>query len=146
MNKTHVTKPTEVERQWFVVDAEGQTLGRLASEIAKIIKGKHKPIYSPSVDCGDYVVVINAEKIKVTGRRLDQKIYYRHSGYMGGLTEITLRQQLKQHPTRPLESAVRGMLPKNVLGRHMAQKLKLYAGPEHPHKAQQPTPLDLRKA
>jgi large subunit ribosomal protein L13 len=146
MNKTHVTKPAEVERQWFVVDAEGQILGRLASEIAKIIKGKHKPIYSPSVDCGDYVVVINAEKIKVTGRRLDQKIYYRHSGYMGGLTEITLRQQLKEHPTRVLESAVRGMLPKNVLGRHMVQKLKLYAGPEHPHKAQQPTPLDLRKA
>jgi len=100
MNKTHVTKPADVEHQWFVVDAEGQTLGRLASEIAKIIKGKHKPTYSPSVDCGDYVVVINAEKIKVTGRRLDQKKYYRHSGYMGGLTEVTLRRQLEQHPTR----------------------------------------------
>lgn len=146
MNNTHVTKPAEVERQWFVVDAEGQTLGRLASEIAKIIKGKHKPIYSPSVDCGDYVVVINAEKIKVTGRRLDQKKYYRHSGYMGGLTELTLRQQLEQHPTRVLNSAVRGMLPKNTLGRHMAKKLKLYAGPDHPHIAQQPKPLELRKA
>ena len=146
MNKTHVTKPAEVERQWFVVDAEGQTLGRLASEIAQIIKGKHKPIYSPSVDCGDYVVVINAEKIKVTGRRLDQKKYYRHSGYMGGLIELTLRQQLEQHPTRVLKSAVRGMLPKNALGRHMTMKLKLYAGPDHPHQAQQPTPLELRKA
>ena len=145
-NTTYVTKPAEVERQWFVVDAEGQTLGRLASEIAKIIKGKHKPIYSPSVDCGDYVVVINAEKIKVTGRRLDQKKYYRHSGYMGGLTELTLRQQLEKHPTRVLNSAVRGMLPKNALGRHMAKKLKLYAGPDHPHQAQQPTPLELRKA
>ncbi len=146
MNKTHVTKPAEVERQWFVVDAEGQTLGRLASEIAKIIKGKHKPIYSPSVDCGDYVIVINAEKIKVTGRRLDQKKYYRHSGYTGGLTEISLRDQLDKHPTRVLDSAVRGMLPKNSLGRKMAKKLKLYAGSEHPHKAQQPVPLELRKA
>ena len=146
MNKTHVTKPAEVERQWFVVDAEGQTLGRLASEIAKIIKGKHKPIYSPSVDCGDYVIVINAEKIKVTGRRLDQKKYYRHSGYTGGLTEISLRDQLDKHPTRVLDSAVRGMLPKNSLGRKMAKKLKLYAGSEHPHQAQQPVPLELRKA
>jgi large subunit ribosomal protein L13 len=146
MNNTHVTKPADVEHQWFVVDAEGQTLGRLASEIAKIIKGKHKPTYSPSVDCGDYVVVINAEKIKVTGRRLDQKKYYRHSGYPGGLTEVTLRRQLEQHPTRVLDSAVRGMLPKNALGRKMFRKLKLYAGPEHPHKAQQPTPLELRKA
>lgn len=146
MNNTHVTKPADVEHQWFVVDAEGQTLGRLASEIAKIIKGKHKPTYSPSVDCGDYVVVINAEKIKVTGRRLDQKKYYRHSGYPGGLTEVTLRRQLEQRPTRVLDSAVRGMLPKNALGRKMFRKLKLYAGPEHPHKAQQPTPLELRKA
>jgi large subunit ribosomal protein L13 len=146
MNKTHVTKPAEVERQWFVVDAEGQILGRLASEIAKIIKGKHKPIYSPSVDCGDYVIVINAEKIKVTGRRLDQKKYYRHSGYMGGLTEISLREQLDRYPTRVLDSAVRGMLPKNSLGRKMAKKLKLYAGSEHPHEAQQPVPLELRKA
>ncbi len=145
MNKTHVTRPADVERQWFVVDAEGQTLGRLASEIAKILKGKHKPIYSPSVDTGDYVIVVNAEKIRVTGRRLDQKIYYRHSGYMGGLTEITLREQLKRFPTRPLESAVKGMLPKNSLGRNMFKKLKLYAGPEHPHHAQGPVPYELRK-
>jgi large subunit ribosomal protein L13 len=145
MNKTHVTKPADVERQWFVVDAEGQTLGRLASEIAKILKGKHKPIYSPSVDCGDYVIVVNAERIRVTGRRLDQKIYYRHSGYMGGLTEITLREQLKRFPTRPLESAIKGMLPKNSLGRNMSKKLKLYAGPEHPHHAQEPVPFELRK-
>lgn len=146
MNNTHVTKPAEVERQWFVVDADGQTLGRLASEIAKIIRGKHKPTYSPSVDCGDYVIVINAEKINVTGRRMDQKTYYRHSGYMGGMTEITLRRQLETHPTRVIESAVKGMLPKNTLGRHMIKKLKAYAGPDHPHQAQQPTPLDLRKA
>ena len=132
MNNTHVTKPADVERQWFVVDAEGRTLGRLATEIAAILKGKHKPTYSPSVDCGDYVVVVNAEKIKVTGRRLDQKKYYRHSGYMGGMTEITLREQLEKHPTRVLESAVRGMLPKNALGRKMVKKLKLYAGPDHP--------------
>jgi large subunit ribosomal protein L13 len=145
MNKTHVTKPADIKRQWFVVDAEGQTLGRLASEIAEILKGKHKPTYSPDVDCGDYVIVINAEKIKVTGRRLDQKIYYRHSGYTGGLTEITLREQLERYPTRPLESAVLGMLPKNSLGRKMSKKLKLYTGSEHPHQAQQPVPYELRK-
>ncbi|HET6443406.1 MAG TPA: 50S ribosomal protein L13 [candidate division Zixibacteria bacterium] len=146
MNTTHVTKPADVDAKWFVVDAEGQTLGRLASEIARIIRGKHKPTYSPSVDCGDFVVVINAEKIKVTGRRLDQKKYYRHSGYPGGLTEITLRDQLDKHPTRVLESAIYGMLPKNSLGRKMFKKLKLYAGPDHPHQAQQPVQLDLRKA
>lgn len=145
MNKTFVTKPAEIERQWFVVDASGQTLGRLASEIAQVLKGKHKPTYSPSVDCGDYVIVINAEKIKVTGRRLDQKMYYRYSGYMGGLTEISLREQLDRYPTRVLESAVKGMLPKNTLGRKMIRKLKLYAGTEHPHQAQQPTELELRK-
>jgi large subunit ribosomal protein L13 len=141
MNKTFVTKPSEVERQWFVVDAEGETLGRLASEIATVLRGKHKPIYSPSVDCGDYVIVVNAEKIAVTGRRLDQKIYYRHSGYMGGLKEITLRDQLERYPTRVIESAVKGMLPKNSLGRKLIKKLKVYAGPEHPHEAQQPAPL-----
>jgi large subunit ribosomal protein L13 len=141
MNKTFVTKASEVERQWFVVDAEGQTLGRLASEIATVLRGKHKPIYSPAVDCGDYVIVVNAEKIAVTGRRLDQKIYYRHSGYMGGLREITLRDQLERYPTRVIESAVKGMLPKNSLGRKLIKKLKVYAGPEHPHEAQQPAPL-----
>ena len=141
--KTFVTKPAEVERSWFVVDAEGQTLGRLATRIASVLRGKHKPIYSPSVDCGDYVIVINAEKITVTGKRLDQKVYYRHSGYPGGLTEITLRRQLETHPQRVIESAVRGMLPKNKLGRKMFKKLKAYAGTEHPHEAQQPVPFEF---
>jgi large subunit ribosomal protein L13 len=141
--RTFVTKPAEVERSWYVVDAEGQTLGRLASKIAEILRGKHKPIYSPSVDCGDYVIVINAEKIHVTGKRMDQKKYYRHSGYPSGITEITLRAQLDKFPTRVIESAVKGMLPKNVLGRQMMKKLKIYAGPEHQHQAQQPVPLEL---
>lgn len=141
--KTFVTKPAEVERSWYVIDAEGKTLGRLATQIAVLLRGKHKPIYSPSVDCGDYVVVINAEKIKVTGRRLDQKKYYRHSGYPGGLSEITLRDQLDKFPTRVIEAAVRGMLPKNKLGRKMFKKLKAYAGPEHPHQAQQPVVYEL---
>lgn len=143
MYKTYVTKPAEVDRQWFVVDAEGQTLGRLASNVARILRGKHKPIYSPSVDCGDFVVVVNAEKIAVTGRRMDQKMYYRHSGYMGGLSEIALRDQLDKYPDRVLEAAVRGMLPKNKLGRKMIKKLKIYAGPEHPHQAQQPAKLEF---
>jgi large subunit ribosomal protein L13 len=143
MNKTFVTKPAEVERQWLVVDAEGQTLGRLASRIAVLLRGKHKPIYSPSVDCGDYVVVVNAEKIKVTGRRMDQKFYYRHSGYPGGIKQISLRDQLDRHPTRVLHSAVKGMLPKNALGRQMLRKMKIYAGPDHPHAAQQPEKLEL---
>ncbi len=141
--KTYVTKPADVERAWYVVDAEGQTLGRLASSVASILKGKHKPIYSPAVDCGDFVVVVNADKIAVTGRRLEQKKYYRHSLYIGGLKEITLRDQLQQHPERVVESAVRGMLPKNTLGRKMFKKLKVYAGTEHPHQAQQPQPLEL---
>ncbi len=141
--RTYVTKPAEVERKWYVVDAQGQTLGRLATQIATILRGKHKPTYSPSVDCGDFVVVLNAEKIHVTGRRLDQKIYYRHSGYMGGLTEITLRQQLEDHPDRVITSAVRGMLPKNKIGRKMLKMLKVYAGPDHPHQAQQPEQLQL---
>lgn len=143
MNNTYVTKPAEVVPSWYVVDAEGQTLGRMASEIAKILRGKHKPIYSPSVDCGDFVIVINAEKIRVTGRRLDQKRYYRHSGYMGGLTEISLRDQLQRYPNRVIESAVRGMLPRNILGRKMIKKLKVYAGESHPHAAQQPVSLEL---
>ena len=143
MNKTYVTKPDEIERNWFVVDADGKTLGRFASEIAAILRGKHKPTFSPSVDCGDYVIVVNAEKVHVTGRRKDQKVYYRHSGYMGGLKEITLRRQLEIYPTRVLASAVKGMLPKNVLGRKMFLKLKIYAGPDHPHHSQQPQPLDI---
>lgn len=143
MKKTYVTKPAEVERSWHVVDAEGKTLGRLATGIAQILRGKHKPTYSPSVDCGDYVVVINSEKIHVTGRKKDQKNYYRHSGYAGGLTEITLRRQLETYPNRVIESAVRGMLPRSALGRNMFKKLKVYAGPNHPHEAQQPNELEL---
>ena len=141
--KTYVTKPAEVERQWFVVDAEGQTLGRLSTQIAAILRGKHKPIFSPSVDCGDYVVVINADKFKVTGNRLDKKMYYKHSGYPGGLSEISLRDQLIKFPTRPIELAVKGMLPKNKLGRKMFKKLKVYTGTEHPHAAQNPVVMEL---
>ena len=141
--KTFVTKPAEVERDWYVVDATNQTLGRLASKIAAVLRGKHKPTFSPSVDCGDYVVIINAGKISVTGRRLDQKTYYRHSQYPGGLTETSLRDMLDRHPDRPITFAVRGMLPKNRLGRKMIKKLKVYAGPDHPHQAQMPKPLEL---
>jgi len=143
VNKTFSTKPTDIERKWYVVDAQGKTLGRMASEIAPILKGKHKPEYSPHMDVGDFVIVINAEKIHVTGRRLDQKIYYHHSGYPGGLSEISLRDQLVKHPTRAVELAVRGMLPRNRLGRRMFRKLKVYAGPEHPHVAQKPQVLDI---
>jgi large subunit ribosomal protein L13 len=143
VEKTYVTKPSDVVHAWFVVDAEGQTLGRLSSRIAAILRGKHKPAYSPSVDCGDFVIVVNAEKVAVTGRRMDQKEYHRHSGYQGGLTTITLRQQLATHPHRVIEAAVRGMLPKNRLGRQMIKKLKVYRGPEHPHEAQQPVRLEL---
>jgi large subunit ribosomal protein L13 len=143
VEKTYVTKQEDVQREWYVVDASGQTLGRLASQVARILRGKHKPIYSPSVDTGDYVIVVNAEKVHVTGRKLDQKIYYRHSGYPGGLKEITLRNLLRKHPTRVIEHAVRGMLPKNRLGRRMFKKLKVYAGPDHPHAAQRPEPFGL---
>ena len=143
MKRTYVTNPEDVQRDWYVVDASGQTLGRLATEIARIVRGKHKPIYSPSVDVGDYVIVINADKIHVTGQKLDQKMYYRHSGYPGGLTEVPLRRMLETHPTRVIEHAVRGMLPKNRLGRKMIKKLKVYAGSEHPHEAQQPEALEL---
>jgi large subunit ribosomal protein L13 len=143
VEKTYVTKREDVQREWYVVDATGQTLGRLATQVAHRLRGKHKPTYSPSVDVGDYVIVVNAEKIHVTGRKLDQKIYYRHSGYPGGLKEITLRELLQKHPTRVVEHAVRGMLPKNRLGRQMFKKLKVYAGPDHPHAAQQPRPLAL---
>lgn len=143
MHKTYMAKPGEVTREWYVVDASGKTLGRLATEIARILRGKHKPQYTPHVDVGDFVIVINAEKIAVTGRKLDQKRYYRHSGYPGGLHSITLRRMLEKHPERVIRLAVKGMLPKNRLGRRMLKKLKVYAGPEHPHQAQQPKPLDL---
>jgi large subunit ribosomal protein L13 len=141
--RTFTGKTAEIERDWYVVDAEGQTLGRLASRIAPILKGKHKPIYTPHLDCGDFVVIVNAEKVRVTGRKLDQKLYHRHSGYPGGLTSITLRDQLARHPERVLYAAVKGMLPKNKLGRRMIKKLKVYAGDSHPHQAQQPRPLEL---
>lgn len=141
--KTISAKEQDLQRDWYVVDAQGQTLGRLASNIVTILRGKHKPIFTPHVDCGDYVVVINADKIHVTGQKMTQKNYYRHSGYPGGLRQITLRDQLQKFPTRVLETAVRGMLPKNRLGRRMFKKLKVYAGPDHPHTAQQPKPLEL---
>jgi len=141
--KTYSARAQDVERKWYVVDAQGKTLGRLATQIASILRGKHKPIYTPHVDCGDFVVIINAEKVWTTGHKLDQKIYYRHSGYPGGLREITLRDQLARFPERVIESAVKGMLPKNKLGRVMYKKMKVYAGPNHPHAAQNPEPLEL---
>jgi large subunit ribosomal protein L13 len=141
--RTFTAKKEEIERKWYVVDAEGETLGRLASRIAPILKGKHKPIYTPHLDCGDFVIVVNADKIRVTGRKMDQKFYHRHSGYPGGLTSISLRDQLARYPERVIQSAVRGMLPKNKLGRKMIKKLKVYAGDEHPHQAQQPKALEL---
>ena len=141
--KTYVVKPKEIVREWYIVDAEGQTLGRLASKIAQVLKGKHKPIYTTNCDTGDHVIVINADKIHVTGNKMTQKNYYRHSLYPGGLKSIPLEDQLKQYPTRVLEAAVKGMLPKNKLGRAMIKKLKIYAAPEHPHQAQCPKPLEL---
>jgi large subunit ribosomal protein L13 len=125
------------------VDAEGKTLGRLASKIAPILKGKHKPVYTPHLDCGDFVIVVNADKVRVTGNKMDQKFYYHHSGYPGGLSSTSLRDQLGRHPERVLEAAVRGMLPKNKLGRRMIKKLKVYASDSHPHQAQQPKALEL---
>ncbi|MCB0076782.1 MAG: 50S ribosomal protein L13 [Anaerolineales bacterium] len=136
-------KASDVERQWWVVDAEGQTLGRLASRIALVLRGKHKPIYTPHIDTGDYVIVINADKVATTGKKIDEKIYYRHSGYPGGLRERTLREQLDKAPTEPIRLAVKGMLPKNKLGRQMIEKLKVYAGPDHPHAAQKPELIEF---
>jgi len=141
--RTYTAKSAEIERNWFVVDASGKTLGRLASEIAQILKGKHKPMYTPHLDCGDYVIVVNAGKVQVTGRKMDQKFYYRHSLYPGGLKSISLRDQLETHPDRVITAAVRGMLPKSRLGRAMIKKLKVYASSDHPHVAQQPKPLEL---
>jgi len=141
--KTYSAKKSDIQREWFVVDAAGQNLGRLATRIATLLRGKHKPIFTPSMDTGDFVIVVNADKIAVTGRKLDQKMYYRYSGYPGGLTETSLRRMLEAHPTRVVEFAVRGMLPKNRLGRAMLKKLKVYAGGTHPHEAQQPKPLDV---
>jgi len=142
--KTWTAKPHEVERRWFVVDAEGKTLGRLATQIADTLRGKGKAEYTPHVDTGDFVVVVNAEKIAVTGKKLDDKIYFRHSGYPGGLRQRTLREQLDRRPTEVLRKAVKGMLPRNRLARAQIRKLKIYVGPEHPHEAQAPKELGLR--
>ena len=140
--KTYSAKPGEITREWYLVDAEGKTLGRLATQIADTLRGKRKPQYTPHVDTGDFVIVVNAEKIQVTGNKLDQKRYYRHSGYPGGLRSRTLREQLDRRPTEVLRVAVKGMLPKNRLARQQITKLKIYAGPEHPHEAQNPKPLE----
>lgn len=139
--KTYTPRAEEVRKEWYLVDAEGQTLGRLATRIADALTGKRKPIYAPHLDVGDFVVVVNAEKVRLTGRKLDQKAYHRHSGYPGGLRSIPARELLRKHPERVLRLAVKGMLPKNKLRRVRLRKLKVYAGPEHPHSAQQPRPL-----
>jgi len=143
MSSTVSAKPAEVRREWFLVDAEGKTLGRLASEIARRLKGKHKPIFTPHVDTGDYIVVVNAEKVAVTGNKLKDKMYHHHTGYIGNLKSISLEKQLQKAPERVIEHAVKGMLPRNPLGRAMFRKLKVYPGPEHRHAAQQPQPLDI---
>ena len=143
MDKTYTPKPQDIEQKWWIVDAEGQTLGRLASKIAMILRGKHKPMFVPNIDVGDYVIVINAAKIHTTGNRTEQKVYYRHSKYQGGLTETRLKEQLIRFPDRPIKLAVKGMLPKNALGHQMFKKLKVYPGTEHPHAAQKPEPLQL---
>jgi large subunit ribosomal protein L13 len=142
--KTYTAKPGEIERHWYVVDAEAKTLGRLATQIADVLRGKDKPAYTPHVDTGDFVIVVNAEKVHVTGQKLDQKVYYRHSGYPGGLRTRTLREQLARRPEEVLRKAVKGMLPKNKLAAAQLRKLKIYAGPDHPHAAQNPEPLQER--
>ncbi len=145
--KTYIARDKEVQdsKRWYIVDAEGLVLGRMASKIAHILRGKHKPIYSPHQDTGDFIVVINAEKIKLTGKKMEQKSYFRHSGYIGGVTMTPVALMLQRHPERVIENAVKRMLPKNTLGREMFKKLKVYAGSEHPHQAQQPQALDLSK-
>ena len=144
MRTTYIAKIADVERKWYVVDATDKTLGRLASEIATILRGKNKPMYAPIIDAGDYVIVINAEKVAVTGKKLDQKVYTHHSGYVGGLKTITLKKQLEKKPEEVIKHAVKGMLPKNALGRKMFSKLHVYAGPEHAHAAQKPEVLELK--
>lgn len=141
--KTFVTKPSDVQREWYVVDAEGKTLGRLATEIARVLRGKHKPTFQPNIDTGDFVIVVNCDKVVVTGNKLNEKFYYRHSGYPGGLRSISLRDQLQQHPDRVIYEAVKGMIPHNRLGRQQIKKLKIYRRADHPHAAQQPKPLDV---
>ena len=139
--KTYMANPDKIERKWYVVDAEGQTLGRLSAEIAKVLRGKNKPVFTPHIDTGDYVIVVNADKVKVTGKKLEQKIYYHHSDYVGGMKETTLREMLNKKPERVIELAVKGMLPKGPLGRQMMTKLHVYAGAEHGHEAQKPVVL-----
>ena len=141
--KTFSAKPAEVTRQWFIIDAADKTLGRLSTEIARRLRGKHKPEYTPHVDTGDYIVVVNAEKVRVTGNKLNDKMYYRHTGYIGNLKSTNLKDMLETHPERAIETAVKGMLPKNPLGRAMFKKLKVYAGSEHKHHSQQPQPLEV---
>ena len=138
---TYMANPDKIERKWYVVDAEGKTLGRLASEVAKVLRRKNKPVFTPHVDTGDYVIIVNAEKVSVTGKKLDQKIYYHHSDYVGGMKETTLREMMAKKPEKVLELAVKGMLPKGPLGRSMIKKLHVYAGPEHNHAAQKPEVL-----
>ena len=142
--KSFMASPATIERKWYVIDAEGQTLGRLSSEIAKILRGKNKPTYTPFIDTGDNVIVVNAEKIKVTGKKMDQKIYYKHSDYPGGMRETTLKEMLDKKPTDVITLAVKGMLPKGPLGRSMIEKLHVYAGAEHPHAAQKPESLEIK--
>jgi large subunit ribosomal protein L13 len=136
--KTYTPKPEDIQREWFVIDAKDQTLGRLAAQIAHMLRGKHKPMFTPNIDVGDFIIVINCDKIRVTGTKLDDKMYYRHSGYPGGFRSESLRDLMQRDPARVLQTAVRGMLPKNRLGRQMLKKLKIYAGDSHPHAAQQP--------
>ena len=142
--KSYMASPSTIERQWYVVDATGHTLGRLASEIAKVLRGKNKPTYTPHIDTGDYVIVVNAEKIQVTGKKLDQKIYYHHSEYVGGMKEATLREMMQKKPEFVITHAVKGMLPKGPLGREMIKKLHVYAGPEHEQAAQKPVALEIK--
>lgn len=141
--KTYTPKADEIERSWWVVDVADRPLGRVATEIARVLRGKHKPMYTPHLDTGDYVVVLNAEKVRLTGRKADQKTYFRHSGYMGGNKEIPFRRMIETHPERVIERAVKGMLPKNNLGRQMRRKLRVYAGDTHPHQSNDPQPLEL---
>ena len=146
MTKTYTPKASEIERRWFVVDAEGQTLGRLATRVARLLVGKHKPTYATHIDTGDHVIIVNAGKVKVTGKKLQSKLYSRHSGYPGGLKEITAGKLMEKAPTRVVEFAIRGMLPRGPLGRQMGRKLKVYAGVDHPHQAQKPQELKLPQA
>lgn len=139
--KTYTPRVSDIDRKWYIVDAEGQTLGRIATRIATVLRGKHKPIYTPHLDTGDFVVVINAEKVQVTGNKQFEKLYYRHSRYPGGLSSLRFEEMIERHPDRVIRLAVKGMLPKNTLGKQMLKKLRIYAGPEHPHKGQQPEPL-----